>query len=62
MVAKSGRKTIFFKKSPVDIADTLCVQNFVEIALSHSVTKINAILRLMQKFKMTARSGAKTIL
>ena len=42
----------FFEKSPVDSADTLQVRNFVETALSHTVSKINALLRFMQKFKM----------
>ena len=36
-------------------------KNFVEIALSHSVTEINRFLRLTQKFKMAAKSGGKTI-
>ena len=31
----------FWKKSPVHSADTLWVKNFVEIALSHSVSEIN---------------------
>ena len=51
----------FSEKSPVDSADTLWVKNFVEIALSHSVSKINMFLRFMQKFKMATKSGGKTI-
>ena len=31
------------------------------MALSHSISKINAFLRLKQKFKMAAKSGGKTI-
>ena len=45
----------------LDSADTLCDKNFVEIALSCTVTEINASLRLTQKFKMAAESGGKTI-
>ena len=32
----------FGKKSPVDSTDTLWVKKFVEIALSRSISKINA--------------------
>ena len=59
MAAKSGGKTIFAKKSPLDSADTLWVKNFVKIALSRSISKINAFLCLTQKFKMAAKSGGK---
>ena len=55
------REINFCEKSPVDSADTLWVKNFVEIALSRSVSKINTFLRLTQKFKMAAKSGGKTI-
>ena len=44
----------FCEKLLVDSADTLRVKNFVEIALSHSVSDINAFLHLTQKFKMAA--------
>ena len=44
----------FYKKSPVDSADTLWVKKFVEIALSRSGSEINMFLRLTQKFKMAA--------
>ena len=47
----------FCAKSPVDYADTLRIKNFVEITLSHSVSEINAFLRLTQKFKMVTKSG-----
>ena len=46
---------------PVHSADTLWVQNFVEIALSHTVSKMNALLHFTQKFKRTAKSGGKVI-
>ena len=61
MATKSGRKTIFVKKTPVDSADTLWIKNFVEIALSHSISKINTFFCFTQKFKMAAKSGGKTI-
>ena len=51
----------FCKKSPVDSPDTLRVKNFVEIALSRSVSEINAFLHFIQKFKMAAKSGGKMI-
>ena len=62
MAAKSDGENDFWKKSPVDSADTLWVKNFVEIALAHSISEINAFLRLMQKFKMAAKSGGKQFL
>ena len=54
------RENDFCEKSPVDSADTLRVKNFIKIALSRSVSKINAFLCLTQKFKMAAKSGGKT--
>ena len=51
----------FCEKSPVDSADTLLFQNFVEIALSRTVSEINALLHFTQKFKMAAKSGRKVI-
>ena len=47
--------------TPIDSADILRVKNFVEIALSCSVSDINRFLRLTQKFKTAAKSGRKTI-
>ena len=44
------REKDFCEKLPVDSADTLWVKIFVEIALSHSISKINAFLHLTQKF------------
>ena len=55
------RENNFWEKSPVASANTLQVKNFVEIALSHSVSEINAFLHFMQKFKMAAKSGRETI-
>ena len=43
MTAKNGGKTIFGKKLPDDSADTLVVKNLAEIALSDSVSEINAL-------------------
>ena len=55
------RENDFWEKLPVDSADTLWVKNSVEIALSCSISEINVFLRFMQKFKMAAKSGGKTI-
>ena len=46
---------------PVDSADTLRVKNFVEIALSRSVSEINTFLYFTQKFKTAAKCVGKTI-
>ena len=48
-------------KSPVDSADTLWFKNFVEIALSRTVSKINVFLHFTQKFKMAGHNGGKSI-
>ena len=55
------RENDFCEKSPVDFHDTLWVKNFVEIALSRSVSEINTFLHLTQKFKMATKNGGKTI-
>ena len=57
---QNWRENDFCKKSPVDSAYTLRVKNFVEIALSRSVSQINTFLCLTQRFKMAAKSGRKT--
>ena len=59
MATKKWWESDFCKMSPVHSADTLWVQNFVEIALSHTVSEMNALLRFTQKFKMAAKSGGK---
>ena len=51
----------FCEMSPIDSADILHVKNFVEIALSRSVSDINRFLCLTQKFKMATKSGGKMI-
>ena len=53
------RENVFCEIMPVDSADTLRVKIFVEIALSRSVSEINAFLRFMQKFKMAAKFWRK---
>ena len=55
------RENDFCEKPPVDSADTLQVKNFVEIALSRSVSEMNAFLRFTQKFKMAKKSGGKIV-
>ena len=48
------------------VASRLCRypvgKNFIEIALSRSVSEINLYLRLTQKFKMATKSGGKRFL
>ena len=61
MAAKSGGKKLFSKKLPVDSADTQWVKNFIEIAVSHSVSKINSFLHITQKFKTAGKIGGKTV-
>ena len=55
------RENDFWEKSPVNSRHILWVKNFDEIALSRSVSEIDAFLHLMQKFKMAAKSGGKTM-
>ena len=43
MAAKSGGKVIFCEKSPVDSSYTLWAKNFIEIALSHTVSEISVL-------------------
>ena len=59
MATKKWRESDFCKMSPVHSADTLRVQNFVKIALSHTVSEMNA--PFTQKFNMAAKSGGKAI-
>ena len=57
MAAESGEKTILRK-----VTSGLCgSKNFVQIALSDSISEINTFLCLTQKFKMAAKSGRKMI-
>ena len=51
----------FPEKLTVHCADTLWVKIFVEIALSRSVSEINAFWGLTQKIKMAAKNGGKMI-
>ena len=63
MAAKKRQESDFCDKSPVDSADTLWVlQNFGEIALSCTVSKINALLWFTQKFKMLLKVAGKRFL
>ena len=51
----------FWENMPVDSIDTLLVKNFAEIAISCTVSEINAILCFTQKFKMATKNGRQTI-
>ena len=46
---------MFGKKMADDCADTLVVQTFVKIALSHTISEINVFLCFTQKFKMAGK-------
>ena len=61
MADKSGRKVIFVKSRQYTL-DTLGVENFVEIILSHTIKEIEVFLSFTHKFKMTAKSGGKWFL
>ena len=61
MASKQWREIDFPKMSQVHSADTLRVQNFVKIALSHTVSEIYVLLHFTQKFKTAAKSGGKAI-
>ena len=51
----------FWEKSLVDSPDTLWVKNFITIAPSRTVSKINVLLHFMQNFKMSAKNDRKMI-
>ena len=61
MAVKSLWENDFCEKSPVDSADNLRVKNFVEIALSRSVSEINMFSCFIQNFKMAVKRRGKTI-
>ena len=47
---------------PDDSAYTLRAKNIVEISQSHTVSKMNAFLHVLQKIKIAAKNSGKTIL
>ena len=46
---------------PDDSAYSLAAKNFVEIALSHTVSEIYVFLGFTQKFNTTVKNGRKMI-
>ena len=60
-MATKKREHNLWKKSPVQFGNTLGVKNFAQIALSHTISEINAFLHFMKKFKMATKNGRKTI-
>ena len=52
-------KKVFEKQSQDNSTDALGVKNYVQIALSCTVSKKNAFLHFTQKFKMAAKNGRK---
>ena len=62
MATKNGGKMIFGKIHQLTLLiPCLGVKNFDQIAVSHTVSQINAFLRFTQKFRMVAKNGRKTI-
>ena len=55
------RKTIFLQNIAEDTVYTLCVKNFVKMAVSRTVSEINAFLHFMQKFNMAVKNGGEII-
>ena len=55
------RENDFWEKSPVDSADILRIKNFVEIALSRSVSETNMLLCFHAEIQNGCKSGGKTI-
>ena len=55
------RENDFLEKTPVDSVDTSQVKNFTEIALSETVSEINAFLGFMQKIKIAAKNDGNMI-
>ena len=51
----------FFQKVAYVSGYTPMAKNFIGIALSRTVSKINALLHFSQKFKMAAKNGGQTI-
>ena len=56
------RENNFCEKSPVDSTDTLRLKNFVEIALSRTVSEINAFLRLRRNSRWPPKVAGKWFL
>ena len=62
MATKNVGKMIFGKSHQLTLLiPCLGVKNFDQIAISHTVSQINAFLHFTQKFKMAAKNGRKTI-
>ena len=55
------QENYFWEKSPVDSADNLWVQIFVQIVPSLSFSEIITLLCFTQKFKMAAQRGRKKV-
>ena len=56
------RESHFCEMSPVHSADAMQVKDFIEIALSLTVSQISAFLRFTQKFKMAGKMAGKPFL
>ena len=56
---RKWRENDFWQQMPDNSSDILGIKNFVEIALSHTVSEMNEFLRFMKNFKMAAKNGRK---
>ena len=61
MAAKKWRENDFWQNIADDTVYTLGVKNFVEMAVSHTISEINAFLHFTQKFNMAVKNGRKTM-
>ena len=55
------RNSTWPPKLNFDLKYRLQFKNFIEIALSHTVSEINVSLFFMHKFKMATKNGGKII-
>ena len=60
MAAKKWQENDFWQNIE-DTVYTLQVKNFVEMAVSQTVSEINAFLHFTKKFNMAIKNGGKTV-
>ena len=61
VATKKWRENNFWQNTANDSVYTLWVKNIVEMAVSRTVSKINAFLHFTQKLNMTVKNVGKTI-
>ena len=60
MLPKNGENSVW-KNLAGDFAVTVSAKNFIQSALSCTVSDKNVFLSIMQKFMMAAKNGGKSI-